>query len=152
MKNIFLFNGKEKTGPFSEEDLKSLTLSDNMLFCYNEMQKWLPIEMLTNVTLENKTSLKPIKVINYRLITTMWILTSIILLLVLILYTIFFNEFGEIELVQFSLYWFPPLAFSITTLISAYSKSKKPLLYGLLAAVSAIIFLIFFFGTIWSAL
>ncbi|MBI5540143.1 MAG: DUF4339 domain-containing protein [Bacteroidia bacterium] len=152
MNKIFLFDGKEKTGPFSEEDLKNLYLNKKMRFWYDGMPKWLPIEMLGNATIQNKLFAKPKKIRNYTLIYLMWVFIGIISLFVLLLYTFLFDEFGETELIQFSLYWFGPLVFSITTLISAYSKSNRPLLYGLLAAISGTVFLILFFGIIWSAL
>lgn len=152
MNKIFLFDGKEKTGPFSEEDLKNIQLNKKMRFWYDGMPKWLPIEMLGNTTVQNKLFAKPKKVRNYTLIYLMWIFTGIISLFVLLLYSFLFDEFGETELVQFSFYWFGPLVFSITTLVSAYSKSKRPLLYGLLAAVTGTVFLILFFATIWSSL
>jgi hypothetical protein len=152
MKDIFLFDGSKKTGPFSEVELSNLKLTKRMRYWHDGMPKWLPIENLPFVKIENSRNPKPIKLRNYKLITTMWIITSIILLLVMLLYTFFFNEFGESELVQFSFFWFGAIIFCATTLIAAYSKSNKPLLYGLLAAISGTLFLILFFGTLWSAL
>ncbi len=152
MKKIFLFDGSEKTGPFSEDDLNKIKLTKRMRYWHDGMPKWLPVEMLNNVRFENNRNSKPVKIRNHKLITTMWIITSIILLLVFLLYSLFFNEFGESELVQFSFYWFGPLIFCVTTLITAYAKSNRPLLYGLLAAISGTIFLVLFFGTLWSAL
>ena len=150
MNNIYLFDGKAKLGPFSEEEIRQLSPAPGTLFWYEGLPKWLPIEKLT---LLNYTQIiKPKREIDWGKIRLYWALTIFIFVTITAIYGAFFDEFSESELVEISFFWFGPLVFSITALIATYSKSKRAAFCGLIAALAGIFHLVLFYMGLWSAL
>lgn len=150
MNNIYLFDGKAKLGPFSEDEIRQLSPSPETLFWYEGLPKWLPIEKLTFVN--GSVIIKQKPAIDKNKIRLYWGLTLFVLLSIIAIYGIFFNELSESELVEISFYWFGPLVFSITALIATYSRSNKAFFWGLIAALAGIFHLVLFYLGLWSAL
>lgn len=152
MNNIYLFDGKTRSGPFTEEEIKKLHLSPGTLFWYYGLSQWLPVEKLTIANIDSTKKIYSKPELNRKNIRLYWGLTILITLFIFFLYGIFFDEFSESELIELSFYWITPLVFIVTALISTYSRSKKPAFWGLIASLVAILHLVLFFIGLWSSL
>ena len=152
MKEIFLFDGKIKLGPFSLEEIKEMTIAPGTKFWYEGLNQWFPIEKLpeANVSGESiQTGRAPLKKSQAKFL---WIFFCSILIIVFAMYSVFFNDLSESRLIELSFYWFGPLAFSIIALIATYNRSQKAILYGLIGALIGTFLLVLFFQGLWSAL